>query len=211
MFTTAADRQTAVTVHVVQGVRALAVDDVSLGTFNLEGLPPAPRGLPKIEVTFDIDASGLLEVLAREQVTGQSRSRRITGSTHLAREERERMIHEAEKWADDDRKRRDEVERLNAADALAYQTERFLADHGSKLDGTLRGTLEQALTDLRGPLSKRDASNLIEVTRKLEASLDQAGRAIYASVPPESEVKRAAQGDGAAGEKVVDARFRRGA
>jgi molecular chaperone DnaK len=211
VFTTAADRQTAVTVHVLQGERPLAADNVSLGTFNLEGLPPAPRGIPKIEVTFDIDASGLLEVSARELVTGRSQSIRISGSTHLAKEDKERMVREAEKWAESDRKRRDEVDQLNAADALAYQTERFLADYGAKLETDLRGRLEAALADLRVPLAGRDTLKLTDAKRKLETVLDEAGRSIYAERPPESGTRTSGATPGTGGEHVVDAEYRRGA
>ena len=127
-FTTAADMQTSVTVHVYQGERTMARDNTSLGEFNLEGLPPAPRGVPKIDVTFDIDANGILNVTARDQATGREQSISISGSTRLSEDEKQRMVDEAERYADDDAKRREKAEKLNAADTLCYQAERLLAD-----------------------------------------------------------------------------------
>lgn len=212
VFTTATDRQTAVTVHVLQGERTLAADDVSLGTFNLDGLPPAPRGTPQIEVTFDIDASGLLEVSAQERATGRSQSIRITGSTHLSKDEKERMVREAEKWAESDRKRREEIDRLNSSDALVYQNERFLADFGDKLDQVLRARLEKALAELREAVRAREFDKLDDAKRKLEVVADEAGRSVYAAnhEKPGAD-KEGEQGSTAAGgPKVVDAEFHRG-
>ncbi len=216
VFTTASDRQTAVTVHVLQGERPLATDNTSLGTFNLEGLPPAPRGLPKIEVTFDIDASGILEVAARELATGRSQSIRITGSTHLAREEKERMVREAERWSESDKKRREEVDRLNDGDALAYQAERFLADYAAKLDAGMRERVEKTLEGLRAPLAAKDVGKIAEASIPLKAALDEAGQAIYREAPPESATRPTETPEGAQKteektEKVVDAEWRRGA
>ncbi len=138
IFTTAADMQTAVTVHVFQGERPMATDNTSLGTFNLEGLAPAPRGTPKIEVTFDIDADGILDVSAKDTATGNLQSIRITGSTRLSAEEKERMVRQAEQFAEDDKKRRDAAEKLNNADSICYQAERTLADFGDKITADLK-------------------------------------------------------------------------
>jgi molecular chaperone DnaK len=132
-FTTAADMQTSVTVHVFQGERPMAPDNTSLGEFNLDGLPPAPRGVPKIEVTFDIDADGVLNVAAKDMASQRSRSIRITGSTRLPEAEKARMVEEARRYAEQDKKRREEAEKLNSADSTCYQAERTLADFGSKL------------------------------------------------------------------------------
>ena len=112
--------QTSVTIHVFQGERPMAGDNTSLGEFNLDGLPPAPRGVPKIEVTFDIDSNGILNVTARDTATGKCQSISITGSTRLSEEEKERMVEEAERYAEADRKRRDDAEKLNEADAGCY-------------------------------------------------------------------------------------------
>ncbi|HSG94293.1 MAG TPA: Hsp70 family protein, partial [Afifellaceae bacterium] len=122
-FTTAADMQTSVTVHVFQGERPMAADNTSLGQFNLDGLPPAPRGVPKIEVAFDIDADGILNVAAKDQASGKSQSIRITGSTRLPEADKERMIRQAEEFAEQDKRRREEAEKLNTADSVCYQAE----------------------------------------------------------------------------------------
>lgn len=213
VFTTAADRQTAVTVHVLQGERALAADDTSLGTFNLEGLPPAPRGVPKIEVTFDIDASGILDVSAREIATERSQSIRITGSTHLKREDKERMIREAEQWALADRKRREEVDRFNEADVIAYQAERLLADFGAKLDAAARTRVEKAHAEVRAAISSRKLDALAPAVAELRSSLDEAGKVIYRASASDgsprgpSEPAAGTSGPG----RVVDAEAQRGA
>jgi molecular chaperone DnaK len=178
-FTTAADMQTSVTIHVFQGERPMAADNTSLGQFNLDGLPPAPRGVPKIEVTFDIDASGILSVAARDTATGRSQSIRITGSTRLAEQDKQRMIEEAERYAEADRKRREEAEQLNAADAVSYQAERTLADFGDKLTADLRQRLESALRDTREALSKRQAGRATECAEALKRVLQEAGGTLY--------------------------------
>jgi molecular chaperone DnaK len=132
-FTTAADMQTSVTIHVFQGERPMARDNTSLGEFNLDGLAPAPRGVPKIEVTFDIDASGILDATAKDVATGKAQSIRISGSTRLPEADKQRMIKDAEKYAEEDRRRREQADKLNDADAICYQGERFLADFGEKV------------------------------------------------------------------------------
>jgi molecular chaperone DnaK len=178
-FTTAADMQTSVTIHVFQGERPMATDNTSLGEFSLDGLPPAPRGVPKIEVTFDIDASGILGVSARDTATGRSQSIRITGSTRLAENEKRRMIEEAERYAEADRKRREEADKLNAADAICYQAERTLADFGDKLAAELHQRLESALRDTREALGKRDATLATERAEALKRVLQEAGGTLY--------------------------------
>ena len=157
IFTTAADMQTSVTIHVFQGERPMAPDNASLGEFNLDGLVPAPRGMPKIEVTFDIDSNGILNVTARDTATGKSQSIRITGSTRLSDAEKQRMIREAEQYADQDKKRREEVDKLNTADSVCYQAEKMLADFGDKLTAELKGRIEAALREVKEALSRRDA------------------------------------------------------
>ena len=185
LFTTAADMQTSVTIHVFQGERPMASDNVSLGEFNLDGLAPAPRGVPKIEVTFDIDASGILNVTARDTATGKSQSIRITGSTRLPEAEKERMIKDADKYAEADRKRREEAEKLNNADAIAYQGERTLADFAEKLAEEMRKRIEAGVRETREAVSRRDATAAEERARNLEKVLKEAGVAIYAqSAPP---------------------------
>ncbi|MEW6258238.1 MAG: molecular chaperone DnaK [Pseudomonadota bacterium] len=183
IFTTAADLQTSVTIHVFQGERPMAADNVSLGEFNLDGLVPAPRGMPKIEVTFDIDANGILDVTAKDTATGKSQSIRITGSTRLSEDEKQRMIREAERYAEQDKKRREEADKLNAADAICYQAERMLADFGDKLTVDLKGRVETALRETREALAKRDAALATERSEALQKLLKEAGAVIYAQTP----------------------------
>jgi molecular chaperone DnaK len=179
-FTTAADMQTSVTVHVYQGERPMAADNTSLGEFNLEGLPPAPRGVPKIDVTFDIDANGILNVLAKDSATGKSQSIKITGSTRLAEDEKERMIKDAERYAEEDRRRREDAERLNNADAMCYQAEKTLADFGDKLSQKLRDKIESLLRETREAVAKRDAAQATDRAEALKRELQVAGATIYA-------------------------------
>jgi molecular chaperone DnaK len=180
IFTTAADMQTAVTVHVFQGERPMAADNTSLGEFTLAGLPPAPRGVPKIEVTFDIDTSGILNVSARDTATGKSQSIRITGSTRLPEDEKKRMIAEAERYAEADKKRRDEAEKLNAAESTCYQADRLLAEYGERIAADLRGRIEAAARETREALAKRDAALAAERVEALNRLLQEAGATLYA-------------------------------
>jgi len=181
IFTTAADMQTAVTVHVFQGERPMAADNTSLGEFTLTGLPPAPRGIPKIEVTFDIDASGILNVSAKDLATTRSQAMRITGSTRLPEGEKRRMIEEAERYAKSDRKRRDEAEKLNAADSICYQAEKLLAEFGEKLAPEQKNRIESALREVREALTKRDAALASERSETLKQVLQEAGATLYAA------------------------------
>src|SRR3990172_8417632 len=146
-FTTAADLQTSVTIHVFQGERPMSADNVGLGEFNLDGLAPAPRGMPKIEVTFDIDANGILNVAAKDTATGKSQSIRITGSARLPEAEKQRMIKDAERYAEEDKQRREQAEKLNAADSACYQAEKMLADFSEKITVELKNRLQDGLRE----------------------------------------------------------------
>lgn len=192
VFTTAADSQTSVTVHVYQGERPMAADNTSLGEFNLDGLPLAPRGVPKIEVTFDIDANGILNASAKDMATGRTQSIRITGSTRLAEDEKQRMINEAERYAEQDRKRREEVETLNNADAICYQAEKTLADFGDKISKKLRDKIDNLLHETREAISKHDADRAMEKGEELKRELQVAGGTIYAQ---SGDAKRRPQPD----------------
>ncbi len=217
IFTTAADMQTAVTVHVFQGERPMAGDNTGLGQFNLEGLPPAPRGTPKIEVTFDIDADGILNVSARDTATGKSQSIRITGSTRLSAEEKERMVRQAEQFAEEDEKRRDAAEKLNNADSICYQAERTLADFGDKIAADLKQRVEAALTETREAVASKDPDRSTDRSEVLKGVLQEIGKTIYAQAPeagpqPRPDVKAETNeprpsGAGPSG-RVVDADFR---
>jgi molecular chaperone DnaK len=215
-FTTAADMQTSVTIHVFQGERPMAADNTSLGEFVLAGLPPAPRGIPKIEVTFDIDANGILSVAAKDTATGRSQSIRISGSTRLSEEDKRRMIDDAERYAEADRRRREEADKLNAADAVCYQAERTLADFAEKLPAELRQRLEASLRDTRTALSQRDATLATERAEALKRILQEAGGTLYtqttqAQPQPQPHVGSASgearpSGSGPRG-RVVDAEY----
>jgi molecular chaperone DnaK len=178
-FTTAADMQTAVTVHVYQGERPMARDNTSLGEFNLEGLPPAPRGIPKVDVTFDIDANGILNVTAKDQATGKSQSISITGSTRLSDDEKQRQIDEAEKYAEEDKTRREQVDKLNNADNICYQAEKTLAEFGDKLTDEMKGRLQGGMHDTRDAIDKKDAELAAQRADELEKILREAGTVIY--------------------------------
>ena len=182
-FTTAADMQTAVTIHVYQGERPMVRDNTSLGEFNLDGLAPAPRGMPKIDVTFDIDANGILNVMAKDQVTGKSQSISITGSTRLSDEEKERFINEADKYAEQDKKRRDEADKLNAADSRCYQAEKLLAEFTDKLTDEIIKDLESKLRDTREAINQHDAELATQRADELEKVISAAGALIYSQSP----------------------------
>jgi molecular chaperone DnaK len=216
-FTTAADMQTSVTIHVFQGERPMAADNTSLGEFNLDGLAPAPRGMPKIEVAFDIDANGILDVAARDSATGRSQSIRITGSTRLPQDVKQRMIDEAERYAEADKRRREDAEALNAADSMCYQAEKTLADFGDKLTAELKGRIESARRETRDAIAKKDAKLAQEKSSQLRNLLKEAGAVIYAQqpgagvfketvVPPPSGEARPS-GSGPRG-RVVDAEYK---
>jgi molecular chaperone DnaK len=213
IFTTAADMQTSVTVHVFQGERPMAPDNTSLGQFNLDGLPPAPRGVPRIEVAFDIDSDGILNVTAKDMASQRSQSIRITGSTRLPEGEKQRMIEQAQRYAEEDKRRREEAEKLNNADSMCYQAERTLADFGARLADELRRRIEAALRETREAVAKRDAALAAQKAEALKAVLQEAGQALYAQAPPPGPQPRpdvgAPTGEARpAGGRVVDAEFR---
>jgi molecular chaperone DnaK len=211
VFTTAADMQSSVTIHVVQGERPMAADNTSLGQFNLDGLPPAPRGIPKIDVTFDIDANGILNVSAKDQATGRTQSIRISGSTRLSTGDRDRMIKEAERYAEDDRKRRETVEQLNNADAICYQGEKMLADFADRLPADMKSRIEAAMRETREAVLKKDAALATERAEKLKKELQEAGKVLYWETKPtagtgEGEAKGEQPGSPPHG-RVVDAEY----
>ncbi len=177
IFTTAEDNQTAVDIHILQGEREMARDNRTLGRFRLEGIAPAPRGIPQIEVTFDIDANGILHVSARDKATGREAKITITGSTQLSKEEIERMIREAEMYAEEDRRRRELVEARNQADSLAYQVERTLRDLGDKVPAPERARAEHLIQEIRQAI-KEEAG--IERIRQLMSDLQQVAHQIAA-------------------------------
>lgn len=179
-FTTAADMQTSVTIHVFQGERPMASDNVGLGEFNLEGLPPAPRGIPKIEVTFDIDSNGILSVSAKDLASGKSQSISITGSTRLSEEDKKRMVDDAARYAEADKKRREDAEKLNAADAACYEAEKMLANFADKLTDDQKRRLEASLRETKEAFIKKDVALASERAEALKKLLKEAGATLYA-------------------------------
>ena len=179
VFTTAADFQTAVTIHVLQGERAMASDNVSLGEFNLVDLPPAPRGVPQIEVTFDIDANGILNVTAKDRATGKEAKIRITASTKLSKEEKERLIKDAEQYQEQDRKKREEAETRNTADSLVYTAERTKQDLTGKLSAEETGKIDAAVTELKNALATNDMTQVKAKSDALQKVLQEVGTKVY--------------------------------
>jgi len=210
-FTTAADMQTSVTVHVYQGERSMARDNTALGEFNLDGLAPAPRGMPKIEVTFDIDANGILNVSARDSVTARAQSIRITGSTRLAEDVKKHMIDEAERYAEADKKRREEADALNSADGLCYEAEKTIADFGDKLTDEVKARINAARQATRDAIAKKDAELVKEKTEELRKVLKEAGAMIYAQQPGAGMYKQTVvppPPGSSPGGRVVDAEYK---
>jgi molecular chaperone DnaK len=206
-FTTAADMQSSVTIHVLQGERPMAADNTSLGQFNLDGLPFAPRGTPKIEVSFDIDANGILDVTACDTASKKSQSIRISASTRLSEGEKKRMVEEAEQYAEADKKRRADVEKLNTADAACYQAEKMLANYGDRLTDQQKKQIESALQQTKEALMKKDVGLAGERVEALNKVLQEAGSTLYAQAGP-GEQKTAAAGQAAPGARVVDAEYK---
>ncbi len=167
VFTTAEDSQPSVEIHVLQGEREMAMYNKTLGKFQLVDLPPAPRGVPQIEVTFDIDANGITHVSAQDKATGKEQSMTITGQSSLAKEDIERMVRDAEAHAEEDRRRREEAEVRNSADTLVYQTEKLLRDQGDKLEGTEKDDVNSALQGVKDALSGTDVEAIKTATEKL--------------------------------------------
>ncbi len=179
IFTTAADFQTAVTIHVLQGERAMAGDNVSLGMFNLVDLPPAPRGVPQIEVTFDIDANGIMNVTAKDLGTGKESKIRITASTKLSKEEKERLIKDADQYAEQDKKKREEAELRNNADSLVYTAERTKTDLAGKISQEEIGKIDAAVTELKNALASNDMAQVKTKSDALQKVLQDVGTKVY--------------------------------
>jgi molecular chaperone DnaK len=212
IFSTATDSQPAVSIHVLQGEREMAANNKTLGRFELVGIPPAPRGVPQIEVTFDIDANGIVNVSAKDKATSKEQSIQITASSGLSKEEIDRLVKDAESHAEDDRKKRELVEARNHADALIYSTERSIKDLGEKVDKDTKVKVEEAVGKLRKAMEGDDKDEIRRLSEELTNASHKLAEAMYQQA---SQAEGQKAGAGAAGgakaskpeEDVVDADF----
>jgi len=213
VYTTAADNQTEVEVHVLQGERPMAQDNRTLGRFRLAGVPPAPRGIPKVEVTFNIDANGILNVSAKDMATGSKQEITISGSSALERNEVDRMVREAQAHAAEDQQRRDQIEERNRAEQLMYAAERSLKDLGDKVSESTRTEAEGAIASLRQALESNDAGRISTAAAQLEQVMSRISEAAYqqaaaAGARTEGPAPEAPQEGAGGGDDVIDAEFR---
>jgi molecular chaperone DnaK len=199
VFSTAADNQPAVTVRVLQGERQMANDNTELGRFDLVGIPAAPRGVPKIEVTFDIDANGIVHVNAKDMGTGKEQSIKITAPTKLSKEEIDRMVKEAEKFASEDTKKKEEVEVVNQADSLVYTTEKSLKDYGDKVSQQERANIETALNDLKQAIKDKNVDRIKKSMETLQQASYKLAEEIYKASAQKGQEGAGSQGGPQAG------------
>jgi molecular chaperone DnaK len=212
-FSTAADSQTSVEVHVLQGERPLARDNRTLGRFQLSGIPPAPRGMPQIEVTFDIDANGIVNVSAKDKATGKEQKITITSSSGLSKEEVDRMMREAEQHADEDKKQKETIELRNQGDQAVYAAEKFMTENGDKVPQDVKSSLDSAVVTLKEALGRSDADGIKKGLTDLTQAQHKAAEAMYraAGATPEAGPEpgeRQAPADAGAGKRddgVIDA------
>jgi len=203
IFSTAADGQTAVDIHVLQGEREMANDNMTLGKFRLEGIPSAPRGVPQVEVTFDIDANGILSVSAKDKATGKEQRITITASTNLGKDEVDRMVRDAEAHAAEDKRRREIVELKNQSDSLAYQSEKSLGDLGDKVDSVQKGRAEGLIKELRDAIAQEDEGRMQTLSNELQQLMMQISQSAYS----EPQGQPSGGGSGGADEGVVEGEY----
>jgi molecular chaperone DnaK len=207
IFTTAADNQTTVDIHVLQGERPMAKDNVPLGRFQLVGIPPAPRGIPQIEVTFDIDANGILNVSAKDTATGKEQKITITAPHKLSKEEIEKKVKEAEKFAEEDRKRKEEVELRNEADSLIYTSEKTMQELKDKISKESKEKVESAVKALKEALAGEDIADIKNKVEELRRAIQEVGAAIYQQAQEAQKAKEEVKKEEKKDEKVVDADY----
>src|SRR5690349_16330582 len=214
-FSTAADNQNSVEVHVLQGERPMAAQNRTLGKFHLTGIPPAPRGMPQIEVTFDIDANGILNVMAKDNATGKDQKITITSSSGLSKDEVERMAKDADAHAAEDKAKREEVEARNQLDSMVYNIEKMLRENGDKISGSERGDVENALADAKKALEGSDAAAMNSARERLTQASHKLAEAMYRQAPPSGGAQAGAAASDAAqpgeekkkDEGVIDAEY----
>ena len=213
-FSTAADGQSSVTIHVLQGERSMAKDNISLGQFDLTGIPPAPRGIPQVEVTFDINADGVLNVSAKDLGTSKQMGIKITASTKLSPTEKDRMVREADQFGEQDKRAKEEAEMRNTADSLIYTSEKTLSEIGDKISETQKQEVQEAITALKDSLKTGGLSELGAKVEELRRVVQEAGAAVYQQasaqgVPPQQSGEEASgPEEGQRGNKTVDAEYR---
>jgi molecular chaperone DnaK len=207
VYSTAEDNQNAVTIRVFQGEREMAADNKLLGNFDLVGIPPAPRGVPQVEVTFDIDANGLVSVTAKDKGTGKEQQIKIQASGGLSDADIEQMVRDAEAFAEEDKKRRESAEAKNNAESLVHSTEKQLEEHGDKIDAALKGEIEAAMSETKTAIEGGDAEVMKEKAAALAQIAMKLGEAIYKEEQAAGASADAASEEAPADDNVVDAEF----
>jgi molecular chaperone DnaK len=217
VFSTAADSQPSVEIHVLQGEREMAKDNRTLGKFHLVGIPPAPRGVPQVEVTFDIDANGILNVSAKDRATGKTQNITITSSSGLNKDEVEKMVKEAQAHSEEDKKRREMVDLRNQADSLAYNLEKLLADNKDKIDAGQAKEIEEAVAETRKAMEGEDAEALKKALERVTSLSHRVAESLYKAAGPQSGEGNGPSGPSAGGaapsgsgkpaDDVVDAEY----
>ncbi|TEU16944.1 MAG: molecular chaperone DnaK, partial [Dehalococcoidia bacterium] len=211
IFSTASDNQPSVEIHVLQGERPMAADNRTLGRFMLDGILSSPRGVPQIEVTFDIDANGILNVSARDKGTGKEQKITITASSGLSNEEVEKMKREAEQYAADDVKRKEEIEVRNSADSLAYTAEKTLRDHGDKIPADAKQEIDAKIASVKSALQGQDVNAIRNAMQELSQAMQQVGASVYqqpGQPPPGGEEPGGEEPGGGGEEGTVEGEFR---
>jgi molecular chaperone DnaK len=211
IFSTAADSQTAVDIHILQGERPMARDNKTLGNFRLDGIPAAPRGVPQIEVTFDIDANGILNVMAKDKATGKEQSVKITASTNLSTDEVDRLVREAKSHEAEDKAQRDLAEARNTADNLIYVTEKSLKELGDKVPATDRGQIESVIEELKAAINQNDLAQIRQHTEQLQQASHALTQQMYQQNGDANAQAGGASGqqpDGGSEDDVVEGEYR---
>jgi molecular chaperone DnaK len=208
VYSTAGDNQTAVDIHVLQGERPMAADNMSLGRFRLDGIPPAPRGIPQVEVTFDIDANGILHVTAKDKATGKEQKVTITASTNLNKGDIDRMVQEARQHETEDKKRRELIDVRNTADSLVYQTEKALRDLGDKVPSAERGTIEDKINNLKQAAQGEDINRIKQASEEVQQTFHALSQQLYAQGQPQPEAPGGPATPSQNGDDVIEGEVR---